>query len=105
MTFKVISHAEVEDEVYLKPIIGKGELNMRRILLTLSLSLLLVNAASARGIYNNNVLYNLDNVLTVSIHSSNIVSIKYINGSMECIKFKSKAEAKKFFGDVSAVML
>ena len=78
---------------------------MKNLVLILSLVLVLSLPVSARGVYNNNTVYNLSSIVKITKHSSNTVTLYYIGGSSETLKFKNKIEAKKFFDAVSVVLL
>jgi hypothetical protein len=77
---------------------------MKKLLVLLSL-LFITSPVFAGGIYHNNTIYNLNNVLSVTRHSNNTVTIRYINKTSETVKYKNKFEAKRFFDAAQVVIL
>lgn len=77
---------------------------MKKLVLLFTLLIALSSPVNAGGVYYNNTIYNLDNVIKVTKYNSNTVIIIYKDGR-DVIKFNSKYEAKKFFDAVQVVIL
>jgi hypothetical protein len=78
---------------------------MDKIFLSLFLVVILSLPVSAGGVYHNNTVYNLENVIKVTKFNSTTIKMYYRGGGQDTIKFKNKLESKKFFDAVNVIIL